>query len=259
MSATWVLEDEVDGVVVLTLNRPDARNALNRPTLDQLGEKLDAIAIRRDVRAVIFAGNEKAFCAGADLKERKGMTPEQTRAFVRKIRGTMDQVERLPMPTIAAVDGFAFGGGCELALACDLRVLGADATIGLTECALGIIPGAGGTQRLPRLLGPAKAKELIFTAARLSAAQALEIGLANRVTSGGGAVNGAKALAAEIAKCAPIAVEAAKAAIDGGISTGIHEGLLLEQRAYEVTLYTEDRLEALAAFQEKRKPVFHGR
>ena len=173
MSATWVLEDEVDGVVVLTLNRPDARNALNRPTLDQLGEKLDAIAIRRDVRAVIFAGNEKAFCAGADLKERKGMTPEQTRAFVRKIRGTMDQVERLPMPTIAAVDGFAFGGGCELALACDLRVLGADATIGLTECALGIIPGAGGTQRLQRLLGPAKAKELIFTAARLSAAQAL--------------------------------------------------------------------------------------
>lgn len=260
MSEALVLEEEANGVVVFTLNRPDSRNALNRPTLDLLCEKLDVVATRRDVRAVIFAGaGGKAFCAGADLKERKGMTPEQTRAFVRKIRGTMDLVERLPMPTIAAVDGFAFGGGCELALACDMRVLGSEATIGLTECALGIIPGAGGTQRLPRIVGPAKAKELIFTAARLSADQALNIGLANRVALPGGAVSAAKDLAGEILKCAPIAVEAAKAAIDGGMSTGIHEGLLLEQRAYEVTLYTEDRLEALAAFQEKREPVFQGK
>jgi methylglutaconyl-CoA hydratase len=178
---------------------------------------------------------------------------------LRRIKGIMDLVERLPMPTIAAVDGVAFGGGCELALACDLRVLGKGATIGLTECALGIIPGAGGTQRLPRLIGPAKAKELIFTARKLSADDALAVGLANHVVAAGTAVDAALALAGEIASCAPIAVEAAKAAIDGGISSGISEGLLLESRAYEVTLTTEDRTEALAAFAEKRKPVFRGR
>ncbi|HEY1100087.1 MAG TPA: enoyl-CoA hydratase-related protein, partial [Myxococcota bacterium] len=208
---------------------------------------------------LIIAGNDKAFCAGADLKERKGMSPTEVRAFLRRIKGIMDLVERVPMPTIAAIEGVAFGGGCELALACDMRVLGKGATIGLTECALGIIPGAGGTQRLPRLIGPAKAKELIFTARKLDADAALAVGLANHVVAAGNALARALELANEIAGTAPIAVEAAKAAIDGGLSTGISEGLLLEARAYEVTLYTEDRKEALAAFAEKRKPVFHGR
>ena len=186
------------------------------------------------------------------------MNPTEVRAFLRRIRGIMDLVERLPMPTIAAVDGVAFGGGCELALACDLRVLAQTAVIGLTECALGIIPGAGGTQRLPRLIGPAKAKELIFTARRLSANDALQVGLANHVVEGS-AVDRALALAQEIARCAPIAVEAAKAAIDGGLSTGISEGLLLETRCYELTLTTADRAEALAAFSAKRAPKFIGR
>jgi len=255
-----ILVDEADHVVTVTINRPASRNALSRPTLDALCDAIDAIAPRRDVRAVIFTGaGDKAFSAGADLKERAGMSPEQTRAMVRRIRTTMDLVERLPMPTIAAVDGFAFGGGCELALACDMRVLGKSAIIGLTECALGIIPGAGGTQRLPRLVGVAKAKELIFTAKRMSADEALAIGLANRVVDAGTAVDAAKALAEEIKKCAPISVETAKAAIDGGLGMGIQEGLLLESRAYEVTLFTEDRIEALAAFKEKRPPVFQGK
>jgi enoyl-CoA hydratase/carnithine racemase len=245
--------------LILRLNRPEAHNALSRALLEAVWLEVEKAAVRRELRAIILAGNDKAFCAGADLKERKGMSPVEVRSFLRRIKGIMDLVERLPMPTIAAVDGVAFGGGCELALACDLRVLGKGATIGLTECALGIIPGAGGTQRLPRLIGPAKAKELIFTARKLSADDALAVGLANHVVAAGTAVDAALALAGEIASCAPIAVEAAKAAIDGGISSGISEGLLLESRAYEVTLTTEDRTEALAAFAEKRKPVFRGR
>jgi len=256
-----VTEHDVDGALalVLTLDRPDAMNALSRALLEALWVEVEKAAVRREVRALILAGNAKAFCAGADLKERAGMSPVEVRAFLRRIRGIMDLVERVPMPTIAAIDGVAFGGGCELALACDLRVLGRDAKIGLTECALGIIPGAGGTQRLPRLIGPAKAKELIFTARRLDAATAFDAGLANHVVDAGRALDKALSLAAEIGKTAPLAVEAAKAAIDGGLSTGISEGLLLEARAYEVTLYTEDRKEALAAFAAKRPPQFVGR
>ena len=156
------LEDESNGVLTLTLNRTDVHNALNKPLLDALSIKLEALAPRRDVRCVIITGSgEKAFCAGADLKERKGFTLEQTRSFVRKIRGVMDQIERLPMPTIAALDGVAFGGGMEMALACDMRVISERVKMGLTECALGIIPGAGGTQRLPQLVGASRAKELI--------------------------------------------------------------------------------------------------
>lgn len=260
MSDPVVLVDESEQIVTLTLNRPDKMNAMNRAVLDGLLSALDEVAARREVRAVIVTGaGERAFSAGADLKERAGMTPEKTRAFLLRIRRVMDFVERLPMPTIAAVEGVAFGGGCELALACDLRVLSERAQIGLTECALGIIPGAGGTQRLPRIVGPAKAKELIFTAKRLSAAEALEIGLANRVVEAGRALEASREIAKEIAKCAPLAVEAAKAAIDGGLASGISEGMLLEQRAYEVTLFTEDRTEALNAFREKRAPVFKGR
>ena len=264
MSLVKVTEHAVgkDGssiALVVTLNRPEAMNALSRALLDATWVEIEKAAVRREVRALIIAGGPKAFCAGADLKERKDMSPTEVRTFLRRIKGIMDLVERVPMPTIAAIEGFAFGGGCELALACDMRVLGSGAVIGLTECALGIIPGAGGTQRLPRLIGPAKAKELIFTARKLSAADALAVGLANHVVDAGGAVDKALALAGEISRSAPIAVEAAKAAIDGGLSTGISEGLLLEARAYEVTLYTEDRQEALAAFAEKRDPVFHGR
>jgi enoyl-CoA hydratase/carnithine racemase len=250
---------EADHVVTLTLTRPEAMNAMSRALLDALWAEVENVCVRRDVRALILAGNERAFSAGADLKERAGMSPEQTRAFLRRIRGIMDLVERVPMPTIACIEGVAFGGGCELALSCDMRILGRNAKIGLTECSLGIIPGAGGTQRLPRLIGAAKAKELIFTARRLSADDALAYGLANHVVDAGQAHAKSLAIAAEIAKCAPIAVEAAKAAIDGGIGVGISEGLLLEQRAYEITLTTEDRREALKAFAEKRAPVFHGR
>ncbi len=260
MSEPLVVVSEVDHVVTLTLNRPDKRNAMNRSLLDALLAALDDVAVRREVRAVIITGaGDRAFSAGADLKERAGMSAEDTRAFLLRIRRVMDLVERLPMPTIAALNGVAFGGGCELALACDMRVMADGAEIGLTECALGIIPGAGGTQRLPRLVGPARAKELIFTARRLTPEAALRLGLVDHHVGAGEALQKANALADEIKRCAPLAVQSAKAAIDGGLTAGISEGLLLEQRAYEITLYTEDRIEALRAFGEKRAPVFHGK
>ncbi|MBL90709.1 MAG: enoyl-CoA hydratase [Myxococcales bacterium] len=259
MSENLLLTEEADGVLTLTLNRTDVHNALNKPLLLALSAKLEEIAPRQDIRCVIIAGSgEKAFCAGADLKERKGFTMEQTRSFVRKIRGVMDQIERLPMPTIAALDGVAFGGGMEMALACDMRVLSERVKMGLTECALGIIPGAGGTQRLPYLVGASKAKELIFTAKRMTAQEAHELGLANRLVPAGEALKAAQDLASEVAACAPIAVQSAKAAIQGGLGVGMEEGLLLEARCYEVTLYTDDRNEGLRAFAEKRKPNYKG-
>lgn len=259
MSDNLLLSEESEGVLTLTLNRTDVHNALNKPLLIAISAKLEEVAPRQDIRCVIFSGSgEKAFCAGADLKERKGFTMEQTRSFVRKIRGVMDQIERLPMPTVAALDGVAFGGGMEMALACDFRVASERVKMGLTECALGIIPGAGGTQRLPHLVGASKAKELIFTAKRLTAAEAYDLGLVNRLVEPGQALSAAKALASEIAACAPIAVQSAKAAIQGGLGAGMEEGLLLEARCYEVTLYTEDRNEGLRAFAEKRKPDYKG-
>jgi enoyl-CoA hydratase/carnithine racemase len=257
--AGLVEKREANGVVTLVMSRPEAMNAMNGALLDALAAEVEGVCIRGGVRALILAGNERAFSAGADLKERAGMNAEETRAFLRKIRGIMDKVERVPFPTLAAIEGVAFGGGLELALSCDLRVLGKSARCGLTETSLGIIPGAGGTQRLPRLIGAARAKELIFTARRLSADDAYAWGLCTHIVDAGRAVAKCEELAAEIAKNAPLAVEAAKAAIDGGVGAGITEGLLLEQRAYEITLTTEDRREALTAFAEKRPPVFHGR
>jgi methylglutaconyl-CoA hydratase len=245
-------------VAIVTMNRPEAMNALSKAHLDALWAAMETLTVRRDIRAVVLCGNAKAFCAGADLKERAKMAPEEVRAFLRRIKGIMDVIERLPMPTIAVVEGVAFGGGCELALACDLRVLGDGATIGLTETRLGIIPGAGGTQRLPRIVGVAVAKELIFTGRKLKAHDAKEIGLANHVVAAGEGKAKALALCAEIALAAPLAVEAAKAAIDGGLSVGISEGLLLESRCYEVTLTTNDRREALQAFSEGRAARFTG-
>ena len=206
---------------------------------------------------MITGAGEAVFVSGADINDIRARTRDDGLAAINST--LFAAIDKCPKVTIAAVNGLALGGGCELALSCDIRVLGKNAKIGLTECSLGIIPGAGGTQRLPRLIGAALAKELIFTARRLTADDARALGMCNHVVDAGGALAKCKAIAAEITKCAPIAVEAAKAAIDGGLACGISEGLLLEQRAYEVTLYTEDRKEALKAFAEKRPPVFQGR
>jgi methylglutaconyl-CoA hydratase len=251
---------EQDGIVTLTLNRPDSANALSLALLYDLHDALYQVKFRPDVRVVIVTGaGNKAFCAGADLKERKGMDDTQVRRTVSLIRGVVEDLADLPMPTIAAINGVAFGGGTELALAADLRIASKTAKLGLTETSLAIIPGAGGTQRLPRLIGLAKAKELIYTARRIDADEALSFGLVNQVVDAEDLLSAAYQLAAEIAANGPVAVRQAKFAIDQGFGVDLHTGLAIEQKAYEVVIPTDDRLEGLAAFAEKRKPNYIGR
>ncbi|BFH66837.1 MAG: enoyl-CoA hydratase-related protein [Paenibacillus dendritiformis] len=245
---------------IITLNRPGELNAFNYETLMRLGGIVEEIRQdRQRIRAVIVTGAGRAFSAGADLKERRVLNEEQVRRNVRAIRDVFAAVEELPQPTIAAVNGYAFGGGFELMLACDFRFAVRDARMGLTEVSLGIIPGAGGTQRLPRLIGPARAKELILTARKIGAEEALQYGLLTGIADDAEQLlQAALELANEIAANAPLAVYQAKYAINRGASVDLHSGLEVEAQAYEMIIPTKDRAEALAAFADKRKPVFRG-
>ncbi|WP_400162523.1 enoyl-CoA hydratase-related protein [Brevibacillus sp. TJ4] len=252
---------EQDGHIgIITLNRPDELNALNYETLKRLGELIDQVRLDpKEIRVVLVKAEGRAFCAGADLKERRTLNEQQVRRNVSKIRDVFTALERLTQPTIALVNGFAFGGGFELALACDFRFALTDAKMGLTEVSLGIIPGAGGTQRLSRLIGPSRAKELILTARRITAADAYALGIVNGLAQTVSELEEqALSLANEILANAPLAVYQAKAAIDRGASVDLQTGLDVETMAYEAIIPTKDRLEALEAFREKRKPVFRG-
>lgn len=244
-----------------TLNRPAALNAFNKALLLALNYELDRLGETPSgtlPRAVVLAGaGERAFSAGADLKERKTMPPDQVPAFVDLIGGTMTRLAEASVPFVAAVQGFAFGGGMEAALACDIRVVGPGAELGLTETRLGIIPGAGGTQRLCRLIGPGRAKSLILTGRRIGAAEAVALGVAEYRADD--AVVEALRVAEQIAECGPLAVRAAKRAVDGGFDLPMDEALAHERACYDTTLDSTDRVEALRAFAEKRKPVFTGR
>jgi methylglutaconyl-CoA hydratase len=254
-----VTEARDGDTVWLTIARPAVMNCLSFPTLRRFRTLLEGLRADLSIRCILITGEgEKAFCAGADLKERKTMPSERVPLFVKNIRRLMDDVENMPQPTVAVVNGFAFGGGTELMIACDLRVAAHHAQFGLTETSLAIIPGAGGTQRLPRLIGKSRAKDLILTARRLRSAEAEAMGLVNRVAPEGGLRETAEAVAREIAANGPVAVRAAKAAIDGGCELPLPAGLELEAECYERVLPTDDRLEALAAFAEKRKPSFKG-
>ncbi|HDJ28848.1 MAG TPA: enoyl-CoA hydratase [Proteobacteria bacterium] len=254
-----ILTENRDGVFLLTLNRPQSMNSLNRELLAALAEEVKAIAFDPAVRVVVITGaGEKAFCSGADLRERATMTPVEVKQYIFTIRNTFTMVENLPKPVIAAVNGFAFGGGTELAMASDIRIAAPTAIMGLTETSLGIIPGAGGTQRLARLVGKGKAKELVFLAQRLKAAEALEIGLVNRVAAEGKLLDEALEMAAKIKQNAPVALEMAKYAINYGSEIDLGSGLALESNCYAVTIPTKDRQEGLLAFREKRKPVYTG-
>jgi enoyl-CoA hydratase/carnithine racemase len=249
------------GVAVWTIDRPDRMNSLSRATLFALGKLAREAAVDPKVRAVIVTGaGEKAFCAGADLKERQGMTENDVRVQVELYRSELGPLDRSPKPVVAAINGVAFGGGLELALLCDLRVAAAHAQLALPETSLGIIPGAGGTQRLPRLVGEARAKELILLARRLTADEALAWGLVNRVTPAGtNVVDDAVAWLEPVANGAPLAQAAALEAIDRSFDTSLELGLELEKVSYDKVLVSEDRREALAAFAEKRKPRFTGK
>jgi len=217
------------------------------------------IALDAEIRVVIVTGaGEKAFCSGADLKERSTMPQSQVQEYIRTIRDTFSELEKLPKPVIAAINGLALGGGTELALSCDIRVMSDTAQMGLTETSLGIIPGAGGTQRLPRLVGKGIAKELIFTARRVHPEEALSIGLVNRVVPLDQLMATSLSLAHSIAANAPLALAQAKYAIDCGMEIDLASGLMVESNAYQLLVPTKDRLEGLQAFKEKRKPVYRG-
>ena len=274
------LEEENHGIVVFGLNRPKAMNALSKNLCANLISAIDAIKFDKTVRVLIIRSHAKgAFCAGADLKERAKMTPAEVGPFVAKGREIIGAWANLPMPVIAAVDGVALGGGLEMALACDLRVASSDARMGLTETKLAIIPGGGGTQRLPRVVGVAKARELIYTARILKGKEAEDIGdysyyfliglfvlfisgLVNHCVeqndAGDAAYLRSLALAQEILPNGPIGVAMAKVAINKGTEVDLASGLGFEEAAYAQVIPTKDRIEALTAFREKRKPVFKG-
>jgi len=255
-----LLVEEGDGVATLTLNRPEVMNSFNFALLYALKEQIDILRLKPDVRVIIITGSgQKAFCAGADLKERTTFNEIQVKEFIYTIRNLFTSIEFLNKPVIAAVNGVALGGGTELALACDIRVASMNASMGLTETRFAIIPGAGGTQRLPRLIGRGKAKELIFTGRRVEAEEALQIGLVNQICKQEVLLDQCLKMAAMICETGPIAIEQAKYAINYGLETDLHTGLDIESNAYWVTIPTEDRLEGLAAFQEKRKPEYKGK
>lgn len=259
MTEKILLTEQQDGVAVITLNRPAVMNSFNFALLHALETRIADIRFDPSVRVVVITGaGDRAFCSGADLKERATLPPLKVKEFIYTIRNLFTTIEQLNKPVIAAVNGVALGGGTELALASDIRIAAETATMGLTETRLAIIPGAGGTQRLPRLVGKGKAKELIFTGRRISADEAFAIGLVNKVCAPDALRDTCLAMAAEICETGPIAVEQAKYAINYGMETDLSTGLAIESNAYWVCIPTEDRLEGLAAFREKRKPVYKG-
>ncbi|XP_037014225.2 enoyl-CoA hydratase domain-containing protein 2, mitochondrial isoform X2 [Artibeus jamaicensis] len=258
------LEGPDKGITEIIMNRPRARNALGNVFVSELLEALAQLREDRQVRVLLFrSGVKGVFCAGADLKEREQMNEAEVGACVQQLRGMMNEIAAFPAPTIAAMDGTALGGGLELALACDLRVAASSAVMGLIETTRGVLPGAGGTQRLPRCLGVALAKELIFTGRRLSGVQAQALGLVNHAVAqnekGDAAYHRARELAQEILPQAPIAVRLGKVAIDRGMEVDIASGMAIEGICYAQNIPTRDRLEGMAAFREKRPPRFVGK
>jgi enoyl-CoA hydratase len=249
-----------DGVATVTLNRPEVHNAMNEAMRRDLMRCFEGLITDDAARVVVVTGaGGKAFSAGADIRE---FTAPQPPTVFRESRRRVEfraLIERCPQPIIAAIGGHCFGGGLELALACDIRVASADSRLGLTEVDLAIIPGGGGTQRLPRLIGRGKALELILTAARIDAAEALRLGLVERVVEAGQALSAARELAATLAAKAPVALRYAKEAVVKGLEMSLLDGLRLENDLSTLLRTTEDRLEGAKAFLEKRKPRWQGR
>ena len=254
-----LLLDRDGPITVLTVNRPKALNAMSQASLAELTQAARELDADPGVGVVIVTGaGEKAFVAGADISEMAGFGPAQAEDHARKGQVAMAAFERMRKPVIAAINGYALGGGLELALACDIRIASENAQVGLPEVSLATIPGFGGTQRLARAVGTSMAKELVLTGRRIKADEALRIGLVSRIVPQAQLMETAKQLAREILANGPYAVRLAKEVIDRGADTDLHTGLRLEEKAFGLTFATHDQKEGMKAFLEKRKPAWKG-
>ena len=253
----YIILEKDKATAIITISREKALNALNSQVIDELSQAIDAVKADKDIRALIITGAGRAFVAGADIGVQSVFDVREGRQWGRRGSAVFREIELLQIPTIAAVGGFALGGGCELALSCDMIVADEKAKFGQPEVSLGITPGFSGTQRLPRRIGTAKAKEMIFTGRMIDAYEADRIGLINKIAEPGKLMDEAKALAESCIKNAPAALRYAKACIDRGMQTDIDTGIAIENELFAMCFATEDQKEGLKAFLEKRKPVFN--
>lgn len=251
---TNVLLEKKGHYAVATINRPKALNALNSQVLEDLNELVDLVTADEEIRALVLTGaGEKAFVAGADIGEMSTLTKAEGEAFGKKGNDVFRKLETMPVPVIAAINGFALGGGCELSMSCDIRICADTAVFGQPEVGLGITPGFGGTQRLARLVSPGMAKQLIYTARNIKADEALRIGLVNAVYPAAELLSAAEKMADTIAKNAPIAVRACKKAINEGLDVDMDAALVIEEKLFGSCFETADQKEGMGAFLEKRK------
>jgi enoyl-CoA hydratase len=257
MSYSYIKFEKKDNIGYVTINRPDALNALSVDVINEVTDVFTKISTDDEVGIVILTGEGRAFVAGADIGWLRSLNAIDGRAMAMKAQAMMDLIENIEKPVIAAVNGFALGGGCELAMACDIRIASEKAKFGQPEATLGIIPCFGGTQRLPRLVGKGMAKYMIFSTEMVDAQEALRIGLADKVVSADDLMSTAETLAKNIlSKSGPIAVKMAKASINNGVNLDLRSANQFEVEAYVSTLCTEDRIEGMTAFLEKRKAEF---
>ena len=253
----YIILEKDKATAIITISREKALNALNSQVMDELSQAIDVVKADKDIRALIITGAGRAFVAGADIGVQSVFDVREGRQWGRRGSAVFREIELLQIPTIAAVGGFALGGGCEMALSCDMIVADEKAKFGQPEVSLGITPGFSGTQRLPRRIGTAKAKEMIFTGRMIDAYEADRIGLINKIAEPGKLMDEAKALAESCIKNAPTALRYAKACIDRGMQTDIDTGIAIENELFAMCFATEDQKEGMKAFLEKRKPVFN--
>jgi enoyl-CoA hydratase len=248
-----------DRIATLTVNRPDKLNALNDATIAELGQAIDQIRVDDSIGGVIITGAGRAFVAGADISELSGQTPVVAKGRARAGQDVFRRIETCPKPVIAAVNGFALGGGCELAMACHIRIASDAAKFGQPESKLGLLPGYGGSQRLPRLVGKGRAVQLLITGEMIDAAEAYRIGLVNKVTTTNDLMTTAKEMMRLILANGPLAVALCIEAIDRGLEMSLDEGLILEANHFGLLAATDDMREGTRAFMEKRPPAFKGK
>lgn len=255
-----LLFENLEGIGLITVNRPRALNALNRETLLELDSLFELLSKDKTIQAIIITGSgDKAFVAGADITEMQQMSAVEGREWGKLAQSVFNKIENFPRPVLAAVNGYALGGGCELAMACDIRIASEKARFGQPEVSLGITPGFGGTQRLPRLIGKGRAKELLFTGDMIDAEEAYRIGLVNKIAAHQNLVETAREMANRILLRGPVAVTLCKAAVNEGMDVDLESGCAYEAEVFGLCFATADQKEGMIAFLEKRKPVFIGK